>query len=90
MGPQLLPILSILQNKVTDDKSKFYIDFLKTLSSGLLKDHVLSNNKELTAMIKALYECIKYISKENNCHIDNWIFIIKEQVNIIFKVKKKF
>lgn len=78
--PQLLPILSVLPDHIIEDKAAFYKDFFRSLSTGLLKDRVITNSSDMAAVLKALFECMRFISKGSNLDLPLWEIIIKYQI----------
>ncbi|XP_069954752.1 E3 ubiquitin-protein ligase listerin isoform X2 [Cherax quadricarinatus] len=82
--PQLLPIISIIPEEAMDDKCTFYNEFFKALTTGLLKDRVLSSSRDVSFVIKALFECLAFISKEVT-DTQLWDSLMKYQVVELLK-----
>ncbi|XP_076063145.1 E3 ubiquitin-protein ligase listerin [Oratosquilla oratoria] len=88
LGPQLLPILSVLPSNSDPDKCKLYTDFLHALTTGIRKDRILVSSRELSALLKALYECMTYISKGQR-NDELWQTLVKYQIVELVKSSLK-
>ncbi|XP_068219475.1 E3 ubiquitin-protein ligase listerin isoform X2 [Palaemon carinicauda] len=77
--PQLLPVISLIPEKATDDKNTFYVEFFRAFSKGLCKPRVTASARDLSAGIKALFECLLFISN-NNTDVNLWETLIRYQM----------
>ncbi|XP_045600152.1 E3 ubiquitin-protein ligase listerin isoform X2 [Procambarus clarkii] len=77
--PQLLPIISVIPEEAMDDKCTFYTDFFRAMTTGLLKDRILSNSRDVSSVIISLFECLSFVSKKVN-DPQLWDALMKYQV----------
>lgn len=77
--PQLLPVISLIPEKATEDKNTFYVEFFRAFSKGLCKQRVTTSVRDLCAGIKALYECLLFVSS-NNTDVNLWETLIRYQM----------
>ncbi|CAL4072477.1 unnamed protein product, partial [Meganyctiphanes norvegica] len=83
--PQLLPILSVLPDHIMENTATFYKDFFRSFTTGLMKDRIITNSSDISAVLKAIFECMRFISKDSNLDITLWETIIKYQVVDVLK-----
>lgn len=77
--PHLLPIISIIPEEAVGDKTAFYIDFFRALSTGLNKSRMSLSSRDIHAILKALFECLKYVSM-NKTDASLWEILMKYQI----------